>query len=271
MASLETNVRQAGADFTAIKEKIVANGVEVAEGTRTAEYAQKVDEVYEAGKKAEYDEFWDAHQANGTRKNYANTFACWALENIYPKYDMKPTTTYMMFRAAGGSTGGYLDLAERLDECGVILDTSECSTHQYMFYESRITRVGVIDTRGAASLNDIFDYSSIQTIDKLILRDDGSQTISGTFKACSELINIVIEGVIGQNGYNLRWSTKLSKASITSIINALSTTTEGLTVTLSKAAVNKAFETSEGANDGEFSAEWNELEKSREDWTISLV
>lgn len=226
-------------------------------GDTTAAY----DEGYEAGKKAEYDAFWDAHQANGTRTNYANTFACWALENIYPKYDMKPTTTYMMFRAAGGSTGGHLDLAERLDECGVILDTSECGTFQYMFYESRITRVGVIDTRGAASLNDIFDYSSIQTIDKLILRDDGSQGISGTFKACAGLINIVIEGVIGQNGWNLQWSKNLSKTSITSIINAISTTTSGLTVTLSKTAKEAAFTTDE----------WAALIATRTNWTISLV
>ena len=261
MASLEVNVRQANADFSAIKEKIVANGVAVAEGTRTAEYAKKVDEVYEAGKKAEYDAFWDAHQINGTRTNYANTFACWALENICPKYDMKPTTTYMMFRGAGVSSGGELDLAERLDECGVILDTSECNTLQYMFYESRITRVGVIDTRGASSLNDIFDYSKIQTIEKLILKDDGSQTISGSFKSCSFLVDIAIEGVIGKNGFNFQWSTKLSKASITSIINALSTTTSGLTVTLSKTAKEAAFT----------DAEWAALIATRTNWTISLV
>ena len=49
MANLETNIRQANADFVAIKNKIVEHGVEIAAGTRTADYAQKVDAVYEAG------------------------------------------------------------------------------------------------------------------------------------------------------------------------------------------------------------------------------
>ena len=138
-------IARAKADYDEVYEAGYAKG-QAEGGDTTAAY----DEGFEAGKKAEYDAFWDAHQVNGTRKNYANTFACWALENIHPKYDMKPTTTYMMFRATGVSAGGTLDLVERLNECGVILDTSECTTFQYMFYESSITHVGVIDTRGAA-------------------------------------------------------------------------------------------------------------------------
>ncbi len=67
------------------------------------------------------------------------------------------------------------------------------------------------------------------------------------------------------------WCTKLSKASLTSIINGLSAETSGLTVTLSKTAVNKAFETSEGANDGSTSAEWLALIATKPNWNISLV
>ena len=32
--------------------------------------ADQVDEVFEAGKKSEYDEFWDTLQSNGERRNY---------------------------------------------------------------------------------------------------------------------------------------------------------------------------------------------------------
>lgn len=64
---------------------------------------------------------------------------------------------------------------------------------------------------------------------------------------------------------------KLSKPSITSIINCLSTTTSGLTVTLSKTAVNNAFETSEGVADGSTSQEWLNLVATKTNWTISLV
>lgn len=66
-------------------------------------------------------------------------------------------------------------------------------------------------------------------------------------------------------------STQLSADSITSIINGLSPDTSGLTLTLSRAAVNTAFETAEGAADGSTSAEWLALIGTRSNWTVSLV
>ena len=54
--------------------------------------------------------------------------------------------------------------------------------------------------------------------------------------------------------------TKLSKASITSIINGLSADTSGNTVTLSKTAVNNAFTDDE----------WATLIATKSNWTISL-
>ena len=52
---------------------------------------------------------------------------------------------------------------------------------------------------------------------------------------------------------------------------ALSTTTTGLTVTFSKTAVDKAFETAEGANDGSTSPEWLALVATRPNWGIGLA
>ena len=46
---LNMNVKQVNSDLQDIKSKIIEKGVEIAEGTRTAEYADKVDEVYEKG------------------------------------------------------------------------------------------------------------------------------------------------------------------------------------------------------------------------------
>ena len=34
-----------------------------------------LDEVYAAGKQAEYDAFWDAYQSNGERASYENAFS----------------------------------------------------------------------------------------------------------------------------------------------------------------------------------------------------
>ena len=84
------------------------------------------------------------------------------------------------------------------------------------------------------------------------------------------LENIIFEGEIGKE-IDIQHSHKLTKASITSIINALSSTTSGLSVTLSKTAVNTAFETSTGANNGSISTEWSALVATKTNWTINLV
>lgn len=59
----------------------------------------------------------------------------------------------------------------------------------------------------------------ITTIDKVILKNDGSQK-PNVFKYMYNLKNLTIEGVIGQNGLNIQWSP-LSHDSLMSIINAL--------------------------------------------------
>ena len=45
MANIEMNISQVNADFQAIKNKI-KDYTEVADGTRTSEYANKIDDVY---------------------------------------------------------------------------------------------------------------------------------------------------------------------------------------------------------------------------------
>ena len=116
-----------------------------------------------------------------------------------------------------------------------------------------------------------FGYAtSLHTIDKLILAQDGSQTFTSTFSTMIALENIEIEGTIGKNGFSLSQSQKLSKKSLISVVEHLSTTTSGLSVSLSKNAVNKAFETSVGANDGTTSTEWLALIGKKSNWTISL-
>jgi hypothetical protein len=68
-------------------------------------------------------------------------------------------------------------------------------------------------------------------------------------------------------------SPALSKESISGeqgIINGLNSEVTGQTLTIPRNAVKKAFETSEGANDGDTSETWNALVASKPNWTISL-
>ena len=223
---------------------------------------EDIADAIEQGKQAEYDRFWDAFQQNGTLANYERVFAGrgWTAETFKPKYDIVPTACTQMFSASALPN---CDLDELAANAGIKIDFSKAASFIETFNYTHLIAVGTIDTRSATGLQYIFSYSQkMQTIRLLILKDDGSQIFgNNSFMSCSALVNLTIQGVIGTTGANLQWSTKLSKASITSVVNALSSTTSGLSITLSKTAVNNAFTT----------AEWNALAGTKTNWTINLV
>lgn len=219
------------------------------------------------------DKFWDAFQEYGKKTYYAYCFnnqsyvGAW----FYPKYDIKPKDAgFFMRETKFFSDETKLDLVERLNECGVTIDFSNCANVGYSFFNARISHLPEINiTKAENSGNSLLFGMYIETIDKFIFNEN--QTLNNTFGYCSALKNIVLEGVYKAGGLNMQWSTSLSKDSIISVINCLATDTSGLTVTLSLQAVNKAFETSEGANDGSTSKKWTDLIATRSNWTISLA
>lgn len=221
--------------------------------------AENEQRVYEAGKKAEYDEFWDVFQNNGEPMSYYGRFAAgWTDENFKPKYDIKPTNAQVMFYGNSGIT----NLKQLLLDANVILDTSLAKTLNNAFSACVITNIPYIDGSG---VND-YGYSDVFSGSRYLKQIDGFYVVperkfTNTFTSCGALEHLIMEGTIGQNGFNVQWSKKLSKASIESIINCLSTTTSGLTVTLSKTAKEAAFTADE----------WAALIATRPNWNISLV
>jgi hypothetical protein len=207
---------------------------------KTLQLKQDFDDVYEAGKKAELDRFWDIYQQNGNRQRYDYAFAGngWA-DEVYKsiKYD---------------------------------ITSPSLISGLYRFNEYITDTIKPIDCKNFVPLNYVFAEATKLKIIRT-LKVYSKNTFTGVFGSCKSLEELYIEGVIGQNGFNVQWSTKLSHDSLMRIINALSTETSGLSVTLSKTAVNKAFETNEGANDGSTSAEWLALANTKSNWTISLV
>lgn len=232
--------------------------------------AANIEEVFDAGKKAEYDAFWDAYQENGTKKDYSGAFSGpgWSDSSFLPKYDMAPTTAERMFQKTK-----IKDLCACLIRNGISLDLSNTNQAHNMFADSSyIEKIPVLNITSISDIRYIiYGCKNLKSVEKMIFRNDGSQKMYYIVDKCPALENIIIEGTIGQNGFDIHWSTLLSKDSITSIINALSATTTGLTVTLSLTAVNNAFETSEGAADGSTSEEWTSLAGTKSNWTISLV
>lgn len=221
----------------------------------------------ETGRKAWMDAYLEGALSNNDAKRLFCTKG-WTVATFRPTKNLRAfySASQMFYDCAIQG-----DVAQILEECGVTFDFSQCSSNEQAFAYTGITRLGVINfTRPYAGIHrDTFKESkSLHTIDKFCVNEMWSY--SNTFYYCFALENLTMEGIIGQNGFNVSWSP-LSKASLTSIVNALSATTTGLTVTLRLDAVNKAFETSEGAMDGSTSDEWLALAATKSNWTISLI
>ena len=146
-----------------------------------------------------------------------------------------------------------------------------------MFYGAYIAEIGEIDmSKVTSGTNSQYTFAQLSISNSKLVKIDkiisSASTVfhSTTFQNCAALTHVIFEGVIATNGLNLKDSPNLDKDSITSVINCLSTDTTSLSFTLSLNAVNKAFETSEGANDGSTSVDWVALRDSKTNWTISL-
>lgn len=146
--------------------------------------ASGVNEVYEAGKKAEQNAFWEIYQEGGDRENwqYAFYYRWWTDDTYNPIYPIKvrnPNTN--------------------------------------MFYRTPVTNTKVsIDIRGT-TLNYTFREASIVTIPELIV--DESTNVNQGFLGASDLKNITITGTIGTD-FKISWCP-LTVESIKSIISAL--------------------------------------------------
>lgn len=175
-------------------------------------------EKFEAGKNQEWSDFWDEFQQKGTRTAYNYAFArpVWNDKTFKPKYNIVPTgsPTSMFYQA------NVTNLKTRLEEMGVTLDTSQVTNSSTMFYEMRTECLPVIDLTGCDVLTTAFIGSYIPTIEKLILREDGSQTFTQTFQNAILLENIVIEGVIGTT-FSMVNSGLLTVESMINVISAL--------------------------------------------------
>lgn len=214
-----------------------------------------------------YNRFWDSFQENGNRTNYAVAFgSCWNKDNFKPKYSLRPTNAYMMFF---NNTGSIIDLGEVAEDyfnaLRIELDFSKAINVIYGIAALHAKRFKKLDFSSATNMGNLF-YSHgsyvncVEEIDEFISSEITTYDNS-TFQQATHLREIRFTGVIAKGVINFQWNTKLSKASITSLINVLSPNTSGLTCTLSQTAVNNAFTNEERV----------ELFSTKPNWTISLA
>lgn len=245
-----------------------------------AEKLQKIAEnepkVFDAGKHKEWSDFWDAFQLNGTRNAYTMAFGRgnFSIDTFYPKYSITLSgdasqAFYNFLGQRVSANEPKWSLKDRFEHCGVSFDTSKATALTQCFSWCHFTELPTIDFTGLTSnANQVFAYMRfLVSIEKLITKE--SVAYASTFLECIKLEHIIIEGTIGTD-INMA-QCPLTKASITNVINALSTTSTGKIATFKKSAVDTAFETSKGASNGSTSEEWLALIATRKNWTISLA
>lgn len=130
----------------------------------------------------------------------------------------------------------------------------------YMFQNcAAIKRVSGLDAVKTNVLTCVFDGCT-QLEDAGGLDFERVAYVTNAFRNCTVLKHVTIVGTI-KLSLDIHWSVELTRASIESIMEHLSTTTSGLSVTFSQDAVNNAFTTEE----------WTALADTRKNWTINLV
>ena len=202
-------------------------------------YDKGYNEGLDAGKKAEYDKFWDAYQHKGSSDymSIQGVFngARFNVDNFFPKYDIKPVgaANYLFYAWELNRHSEVLDLKQRLEDCGVMLDTSGATGISNMFsYSSALCNIPTIDCTGltAESWN-VFSnmWGANTTIEKLIVND--TVTYSNWFLNTTGLVEIRFEGVIGHD-IAFESASKLSTESVQSIIDHLKNLTGKTSQTL---------------------------------------
>lgn len=237
----ETELRN-GSSFLYAKKK---GRKEMSIAEKLEQLAENVPKVYESGRTAEREAFWNAYLADNSYTTYqVARFSGngWNDTTFYPNQDLHVKYGYHWFYY-----NMVTNLKERLAECGVTLDFSEARDVGSMFEGAVTTELPEVDMSHVATglqCQRLFcQCEKLVTIDKLILKMDGSNGFANSFTKCTALQNITIEGVIGQD-LDIHWSP-LTAESVRSILNAMtedSTLATGKKVTFASSVQQHFFD-----------------------------
>ena len=175
------------------------------------------DEVYEKGK----DYIWEVVQQGGKRRDYGYFAYMWDMEYIHPKYKVVPTEATTGVNTFGKSKikkieAKYFDFSQKPRGTA-----SNQSWYYTFFYAQELEEIEDIGMQADYTYSSTYNgCNKLKTI--AVIRTDADTAWSGAFSHCSSLENIVIEGVIGKNGFNVKDCKKLTVASLLSILTALS-------------------------------------------------
>lgn len=212
------------------------------------DFDDKIDDVYEAGKKAAYDAFWDMFQNKGNRRKY--NFAFFSAEGLWTDESFKPKYDIVM---QGGSDDAFYGLSKITKfkkgfygEEDLQIDTSEMTSANWLcFNMSSLIELPLLDfSKVIASVGAFSGCSSLTKLHLTVSENTVFAAMSsGTFAGCKSLTDLKITGTIGKD-IGIPGCTALSADTIyTQIILNLkdySADTSGTTHTLNLGATNLA-------------------------------
>ena len=203
--------------------EIVENFVEPPK-IKSGELAEKVDEVYEAGRKAEQTEFWEIYQMGGKRTGYRSFCSGTTMsDGLTPKEQFWTDENYNPIYPITADDG-----------YGLFISNTEITD----------TKVPIVIL--GANMNYAFGSAkNLKTIRSLDITNVTGYT--STFYVCFALENITFVGSVSVD-IAMQYSKKLTHESIMSLINALtdfSTDTSGKTHKVNLGSENLAKLTEE--------------------------
>lgn len=189
---------------------------------KTLQLKEDFDEVYEAGKQKEWNDFWDSVPLGGLNQLAFSGYV-WNDTTFRPNRDI-------VFLAGSGSysfaSNNISNIKERLNECGVKLDVSQMTSFSYCFRYLMTKELPELDfssTQYFSGLGySVSNNSNLETIDKIILPTNWKTEVTNAanfLTANPKLKNIAFEGVI-PGSINVS-SSPLSVKSLKSIITHL--------------------------------------------------
>ena len=259
------------ASLTGVAESIRAKTGKVGALEFPEGFSAGVADVFAAGEQSEYDRFWDAFQQNGNRTNYTYVFSGtgWTHEQLeqikYPITFPAETSAYQcwtkgMFYYLNNGGTSHIDMTNILSK----MDFSNCQRMYYTFMNAYVKNIN-LDLSNCFCLAEVFNCADTggKCCENVTLKVSEKCTdYTKAFYYCTNLTNLIfVNGSVIAGIMDFTQSTKLTKASITSIINALSATASGKHIVLAKTAVNNAFTTEE----------WTTLAGTKPNWTFYLV
>ena len=170
---------------------------------KPSEFAGLIENVFSAGRDAEYNELWDNFQFSGGKGAYSYRFYGWPVENYKPKYPIIASSATGMFSMS------------KITDTLVDIDISDSALNTIMFN----------------NCTNLVKVKSLTVSDK--------STFDGAFVNCTKLTDLNITGSLGQD-IDLSFSP-LNKASLTKVLTILSDSATDKILKLKQSACDSAF------------------------------